>query len=86
MLETPPDPTIKVLQPSAYTYEVKHAVYELFWILRDLIKNRIALAEIPSFVSWLMFHEDQINKEDENDNHPWTHVDERKTNEQQYQQ
>lgn len=79
-------PTIKIHQPSAYTHEAKHAVYELFRILRDLIKNRIAPAEIPSFVSWLMFHEDQINKEEENDNHPWTHVDERKTNEQQYQQ
>ena len=61
-------------------------LYELLRILRDLIKAKLPPAQIPSFIFWLVFHEDQLNKEEENDNHPWTHVDERKTNEQQYQQ
>ena len=61
-------------------------LYELLRILRDLIKGRVSFTEMPPFIFWLVFHEDQLNKEEENDNPSWTHVDERKTNEQQYQQ
>ena len=61
-------------------------LHELFRILRDLIKGRVSPAEIPPFIFWLLFREDQIKKEEEDGDNPWPHVEERKAIEQQLQQ